>query len=401
MIMLLKLQIGCFCFTVAVAIPFFMAKRAKNFTNKLFQYIILFQVISLVFDALSTYTVNNPDFTPSFLNRLFHKIFISALCVFIYFVFLYIRQLITEDNRRKRLFAYGAPLVLSTLAAFFTPLDFPESKIGNYSAGVGVTAVYCIVGVYLAMMVYFIIRYRKRIDGDKRRIIFIALLTKICFSLLQLFIPALLISSLGSTLITVAIYITIENPDRLLRELYLKEKINAEEAGKKLEEIAYTDMLTGIMNKRQFMNLTSAQVERIKRQNGSAYIIIFDIDHFKKVNDTYGHLVGDKVLKCLADRTKEQLRPYDLFARYGGEEFIMFVSDITGPDIKKHAERMRLAINGSPMEFDGLQLTVSASFGVAPVTYTDTLENIIHTADEALYKAKNEGRNRVCCAVNN
>ena len=142
------------------------------------------------------------------------------------------------------------------------------------------------------------------------------------------------------------------------------------------------------------MNLASAQIERVTRQGSNAYFIIFDIDHFKKVNDTFGHLIGDKVLKCVADRVKKALRPYDIFGRYGGEEFTIFVSDISSTDIANYAERIRRAICGEPMEFMDTKLTASASFGIAPVT-PKKLEAIIHIADEALYKAKQEGRNRV------
>ena len=162
-----------------------------------------------------------------------------------------------------------------------------------------------------------------------------------------------------------------------------------------MEQIAYTDMLTGIINRRQFMNLASAQIDKIKRHGGEAYIVIFDLDHFKKVNDTYGHLTGDNVLKLTAQRVNNVLRSYDLFGRYGGEEFILFVSVISSEEIKTHAERIRLAICSEPMVFESATLSVSASFGVAPVS-GDDIENIINTADKALYRAKSEGRNRVC-----
>jgi len=118
---------------------------------------------------------------------------------------------------------------------------------------------------------------------------------------------------------------------------------------------------------------------------------------FKKVNDTYGHLIGDNVLKLTAQRVNRVLRSYDLFGRYGGEEFILFVSVTSPAEIKNHAERIRLAINSEPMVFEGVTLTVSASFGIAPVP-EDSIENIINAADKALYRAKSEGRNRVVIA---
>ena len=122
---------------------------------------------------------------------------------------------------------------------------------------------------------------------------------------------------------------------------------------------------------------------------------MFDVDYFKKVNDTYGHIVGDKVLVCLAERVKKAVRPYDLFGRYGGEEFIMFISDISDKDVFNHTERIRKMINESPMVFEEAELTVSASFGVASVMSENELIDVIKLADEALYQAKKDGRNRV------
>lgn len=392
--MILRLQIGCLCITVAVAIPFFAIKRTIGFANRLFRFVLLFQFISLAFDMITVCTVNNLYSIPPALNKLFHVIFICSLCLFQYLVFIYIRQLTTEDNRKKVLFAYGVPVIISMLVTALTPLRYEETEYGNYSVGPGATVVYGIVGIYLLMMLFALLRHWKMIDSDKRRIILISLLTEICISLTQSMMPTLLISSLGTTIITLTVYLTIENPDRMLRQLYLEEKLSAEAAKLKIEEIAYTDALTGIMNRRQFLSLAATQIERVMRQKSSAYMIIFDIDHFKEVNDTFGHLVGDKVLKCLAEKVTKAVRPYDLFGRYGGEEFIIFVSDIGLEDVQHHAERLRLAICAEPMVIEDVSLTISASFGVAPVLSND-LDEIIRAADEALYEAKGTGRNKV------
>ena len=394
-LMILRLQIGCFCISIAIAVPFFMVKRTVNFAHKLFRYMIFMQIITLSFDMITVYTVNNPDAVSAFTNKLMHIIFISGICVFVYLTFLYVRQLVTNDNRRIWLFVYGTPVIIAVITVIIAPLYYVENEMSNYSAGRGVTVIYFVVVIYLMVMLYVVIRYRKRIDGDKSRIILVALLTQICISVAQFCIPALLITSLGATIITLAIYLTIENPDRILRELYLREKLKAEEAKREIEEIAYTDTLTGIINRRQFFILASAQIERLKRQNGNAFIIIFDIDRFKDVNDTYGHLIGDKVLKYVVDRVKETIRPYDLFGRYGGEEFTIFVPDISSSDILIYTERLRMAINGSPLEIDDLKMTLSASFGVVPINSAEDLTGIINAADEALYKAKAAGRNKV------
>jgi diguanylate cyclase (GGDEF)-like protein len=164
---------------------------------------------------------------------------------------------------------------------------------------------------------------------------------------------------------------------------------------KMLEEIAYTDPLTGIVNRRHFMSAVEPQIERIKRSGTRAYIVLFDIDRFKQVNDTYGHVVGDKALKGVTDRVRDTIRAYDMFGRYGGEEFILFIDDIEEKDILSYIERVRLAICSSPMAFEETALTISASFGIARIIPEKGLDAAIKLADTALYAAKNSGRNNV------
>ena len=164
---------------------------------------------------------------------------------------------------------------------------------------------------------------------------------------------------------------------------------------KKLGELASTDSLTGIFNRRCFMELGLMQIERSLRTGCSCYIMIFDLDHFKDINDRHGHLAGDKVLKAIAQRVKKSMRPYDLFGRYGGEEFIILMPDIDETNAIKAAERFRLDVCKMPVEFDGRKISISASFGVAYAAPKNDMDTAIRHADEALYRAKNEGRNRV------
>jgi len=161
-----------------------------------------------------------------------------------------------------------------------------------------------------------------------------------------------------------------------------------------LEQMAITDPLTGIFNRRHFMEVVQIDIAKSQRMNKNAYILIFDIDKFKKINDTYGHTAGDMVLIELTTRIKANIRTYDLFARYGGEEFIIYTSDISSVTVYEMAERLRLSIYDRKFEVDNLSISVSASFGVAHVRDYD-LKNGIRRADEALYSAKRNGRNCV------
>lgn len=131
------------------------------------------------------------------------------------------------------------------------------------------------------------------------------------------------------------------------------------------------------------------------RLKNSCFVVMMDIDYFKKVNDTYGHTAGDKVLENVAQRMKHLTRPYDLIGRYGGEEFIMLISDLDKQALLNVVERIRLSISENPMEIEGNYINISASFGVADVTTLNDLDTGIKLADSALYTAKESGRNAV------
>jgi len=163
----------------------------------------------------------------------------------------------------------------------------------------------------------------------------------------------------------------------------------------KLQQLSSADPLTGIYNRRHFMETAKKQLDRVTRHNKESFIIILDLDHFKKVNDTYGHQSGDFVLIETAARISTILRPYDIFARFGGEEFILFISDANKDNVMRISERICQIIAQNPFQVMGKDITVTASLGVASIAPGNTLESAIAFADQALYKAKEEGRNRV------
>ncbi|NOQ90727.1 MAG: diguanylate cyclase [Gammaproteobacteria bacterium] len=161
----------------------------------------------------------------------------------------------------------------------------------------------------------------------------------------------------------------------------------------KLSMMAYTDSLTHIYNRLHFTHFLEAEIDKIKRYGGKFSIIFFDIDHFKDVNDHFGHLVGDKVLEKVTEIVSRANRNPDIFARYGGEEFIILTpeTDLNGAFI--HAERLRKDIEKYKFKPIG---HITSSFGVAEFnSETDSVDKILERADKALYRAKEHGRNRV------
>lgn len=159
-----------------------------------------------------------------------------------------------------------------------------------------------------------------------------------------------------------------------------------------LERQATTDMLTGVYNRLKFTDLLDAELQRSVRHGLPLSIMMFDIDHFKKINDTYGHHTGDIVLKEVTRIAKDTLRIYDSLARWGGEEFVILSPGNNMENTFHLAERLRENIAKNSYAHEGI---VTASFGVTTFKEGDNADALLQRVDSALYKAKNSGRNRV------
>ncbi len=167
-------------------------------------------------------------------------------------------------------------------------------------------------------------------------------------------------------------------------------KINIDEVKGDLEFSAVYDNLTKVFNRRTFIKL----YERIKNKPYPKSVILFDIDHFKSINDTYGHDVGDKVLRKVASVVRKRLRKDDIVARWGGEEFAVLLPKTDKKAATVVAEKLRMAIKEIEIpEMQGRKIT--ASFGVTEAATGEALEKVLKRADEALYEAKRAGRDRV------
>jgi len=179
------------------------------------------------------------------------------------------------------------------------------------------------------------------------------------------------------------------------RILELQDNLIA--AREKLLYQATHDALTGISNRGVSLDTLRRERSRQLRENGSFAIILLDIDHFKYVNDTYGHLVGDAVLTETAQRIKTCIRPYDTLGRYGGEEFLLVLPAADAPGAVCVAERIRNAFDALPIasERGPIPITVSLGVAVSGEAATFDSESLLQMADEALYRAKQMGRNRV------
>lgn len=164
-----------------------------------------------------------------------------------------------------------------------------------------------------------------------------------------------------------------------------------------IEENAKVDSLTGLHNRRWLEEMYAREMSRSNAGNFKLCAFMLDIDHFKNVNDTYGHLAGDQVLMSVAQSITKSLRPSDMPVRYGGEEFTVFLPGTSLDNAKVIAERMRKNVESMQIVLpSGESLKVTVSIGFTERIENDSVRSIIERADQALYHAKENGRNRVC-----
>lgn len=169
--------------------------------------------------------------------------------------------------------------------------------------------------------------------------------------------------------------------------------LSKEETDKELIIAATTDPLTGALNRRSFFDKSTATLSLAIRRGLAISIIMFDLDHFKRVNDTYGHQKGDAVLKAFVKAIHQQIRPYDVFGRIGGEEFaLLILEDNDGANVV--AERMRLAVQELVIDPD-IRVTTSVGIKTFFPESVDDIDDAMRECDSALYRAKETGRNRV------
>ncbi len=190
-----------------------------------------------------------------------------------------------------------------------------------------------------------------------------------------------------------------ERPKRATYILDITEKkafeAQLQESNRKLEELVRTDSLTGLLNHRTVIEELVTEIRRFQRLGDPLSILMLDLDNFKGVNDTYGHLVGDMVLQVASNCINSCIRNIDLVGRYGGEEFLVALPDATLQDACEVAERIREKVEAHRFK-QGFKLTIS----IGAAEYSEgSAQDLIDAADQQLYRAKKEGKNRVCCTT--
>ncbi len=184
------------------------------------------------------------------------------------------------------------------------------------------------------------------------------------------------------------------------KRLIEEQKKELEKKNLLLKKMARTDMLTGLYNRVRFTEFVEQEIARAKRTGEESCLVMLDLDHFKSVNDIFGHPNGDTILKWIAGVMKNQLRDTDILARFGGEEFTILLPETSVEGALKVAEKVRQAIEHCTFPGQMEKLKLTASFGIASLTAdaNATFDSVYREVDKALYRAKEKGRNRIECA---
>ncbi|MGJ8620735.1 MAG: GGDEF domain-containing protein [Methylophilaceae bacterium] len=183
-------------------------------------------------------------------------------------------------------------------------------------------------------------------------------------------------------------------------EDFVKRNLELQDIQAQLEMLAAHDVLTGLYNRRYILERIEEKLPEIKRHHLDCCFVIMDIDYFKDVNDHYGHVAGDDVLKVVSQMLVNGVRQGDIVARYGGEEFLIFLPMTELESAEVLVERLRLTLEQYQHKIDNETVTVTASFGIAQHEVNDSADRTIARADKALYQAKESGRNRTALSVN-
>ena len=168
-----------------------------------------------------------------------------------------------------------------------------------------------------------------------------------------------------------------------------------------LKQLALIDELTKVANRRSFIDSVNSELNRCRRTGALMSLMIFDLDHFKNINDSYGHPVGDKALIHVTNLIEKSLRDYDLFGRIGGEEFAVFLSNTPPEKALEIAERIRKNIQSNPLCCENQKINLSTSIGLTTENSDVRFDKLYEDADQALYEAKQHGRNQVVVSSNN
>jgi len=286
----IKLQIACLSFVIFISILFFSSKRINNSVHKIFRAMLITNIVNLVFDMITAYTVNHLDTVSAVYNHMAHQIFITSINVYLFLLSLYIVALIDYQFKKLKVIKIMRimPLIFSIIFIIFGKLYYMETPKGNYSYGPAAITCYISVAIYLILSIILIIRFWNLIERRKRNVVFYALAVMIVISVYQAFVPTALISAIGISLVSLSIFLTMENPDKVLMELYNEEKKRADAAN-----MAKSEFIANMSHEiRTPINVVLGMNEMILRESDNPTLIEY-ASNIKNASKTLLFLINN------------------------------------------------------------------------------------------------------------
>ncbi|TIH16439.1 GGDEF domain-containing protein [Marinifilum sp. JC120] len=342
---------------------------------------VRFRLLFLYFVTVVTYFAGGySDYIDLGLGSEFHTILLGRIgaCLLGSAAFC---LLLVDKNRLRMQYAFMSLCMFSVLGAESLELVIKSSDIGSLSVP---TAVFIVLAYYVLLSPRILPPFIAAVSG----------------SILYLFTLSTIVPVHSGTFMNSLSYFFLANMFGIFFLYTFGRSLRREYAAMEdLKKLVEFDELTGVCSRRKVLEAGNCLFRSARRFESKLAVLMVDIDHFKKVNDDYGHCVGDEVLKEAARRCGNALREVDHFGRLGGEEFLIILPHSSLHDGINIAERLRVRVREKMFNVDEAYLPISVSIGVAELKDHDDFKSLIQDADEQLYRAKKCGRNQVCPAM--
>ena len=367
---LLTIRAEIICLVIQVFLLVYSALYNKGKTERIFLRICCWGLIHVVFDIITVYTVNHLEIVPREVNWLCHVIFFMAAIMFCYEFLNYIFRISYPEKitKKLRIISTAVPVLYFVLIPFLK-IEYPAGRGTNYSYGPCVFAGYgCTVVLFVSSIVMILIN-NKKIEKSVRRALIPMVLFMFGSVMYQVFVPEFLFTGADVTLVTVGMYFAVENPTERYRSR------------------AFIDLDTSVKSKNCYDEevVTLEQKYRSCVSPKDVACVVCDLNGLKNVNDTYGHLVGDELIRLAASALKEHLKSAHNIYRVGGDEFIAIYVD---EQVSQAEQEVDQVLNQSGKLHTGNGYPLSMAIGLAKSSDGDSILDVVAAADKKMYQVK-------------
>lgn len=357
------------CMIVIIFIICYTAVYKIKDGDNSFMQVLLAALGHVIFDAITVVTVNNQEVVPAFVNKFLHLMYYFFSILFIMEFYKYIVRLTAPHNRQKVLINLRYIPFVAFLCLFFVlPIEYVDGRGTSYSYGPLVFAGYGMFVVYCIVCLALVLRYRTMLEVKIRYTLFPMLVVMLAVVMTQAFIPELLMTGAGVTFVCLGLFASFNNPAQQYREQ------------------ALWDAATGIKNKNGYQKQLEIIEKRYARKTVRIGFVVADMNGLKVINDNYGHIEGDKLIRAAASVLMNNLSSAHDIYRVGGDEFVAIYFYPDNEVVEKEILSVMMACEA----YKDSPITLSIAMGYASGMYSEEYMNIYNEADEMMYRNKVE-----------